>query len=209
MLEMLTLMGTVFLGSFLVARALVMAKKNPSGKLELKSGIKLKLVTASGAYRCHVESAGKRGIVTSVPLFRDSYVPLRVGEKILVQAAYDDRLLTFRTVVLARDGVYHRLTLANPTAFRNSERRSEQRRKSFEKSTVVVNKSQSHLLDISSWGARLQTPEPLSPGDLVYVEWPPESGEVSGSVLDSKPVLVGNRMGREVRIRFDEKEPSF
>lgn len=209
MYEMLALMGAVLIGSFLLARAVVAAKGKPSRDLRLHQGAKLKLLTPSGAYRCQVESSGPKGIVTTAPLYRDSYVPIRIGEKVVVQVPYEDRLLTFHSSVLARDGVYHRMTLAFPTAYRLSDRRSVPRTKLQERVETQLNGAPAAFVEVSSMGARIVTLEKVGPGDFVNIEITAGGEKVSGAVLGAEPAAIGNRMGREIRVRFDDPVVDF
>ena len=208
MFEMLATLGIVVAGSYLVTRAVMLSRPSPS-KVAIPNGAKLKLLTPSGAYRCHVEKTDKTGIVTSAPLFRDSYVPLRIGEKVVVQVALQDRLLTFHTSVLSRDGVYHRVTLAHPKAFRWTERRSEVRTRLPRHSDAMVNGVAASLVDVSPTGVRIHTLALMNAGDFVEIAVPSSGSTLAGWVLGSSPVAIGNRMGRELRIRLDDPAPLF
>ena len=202
--DLLILTGTVFLGSYLLARALSAFRAKPRERLPILLDAKLKLLTSSGAYRCHVEEVGKDGIVVTSPLYRDAYVPLRIGESVVVQTPHDGALITFRTEITARDAQTHQLTLAMPSTFRRTDRRCEPRLKSVEGKAALINGTKAAMVDVSAWGARILTSEALTPGEMVRVELPSGIGEAMGWVLESIPVAMGARLTRAVRIRFED-----
>lgn len=185
---------------FVFSRAAVQHQKRPV-RLELTEGFKLKLVTPSGAYRCFVEKDGRSGIVVSAPLHRDAYVPLRVGDLVLVQVATACGLMTFRTSVTERILETHSLVLAHPRTVRKTERRSYRRQVPLGDSHCRLNGVPSRLCDFSEFGAKIVSACPIEPGDAVIVELPDGAGEARGWALDSIPVIG---QGRETRIRFED-----
>src|SRR4051794_14678642 len=63
----------------------------------------LRIRAGSGFYRSHVlDSAGSVWRI-SAPLQRDAYVPLRVGEEVVIEAAAKNGALLFRTQIVARE----------------------------------------------------------------------------------------------------------
>lgn len=178
----------------------VVARRSRPIKHDFVEGARFKLVTPTGAYRCYVERVTSKGIQVSAPLHRDSYVPLRVGDLVLVQTATPDGLYTFRTAVTHRMIETHSLLLGHPSTIRKTERRSYPRQTPIGDGRCKLNGVTSQLCDFSEFGAKIVSECLVEPGDSVIVELPDGMGEVYGWALDSMPVSGK----REARIRFQD-----
>ena len=190
--------------SFLVTRSALSAKRVRTTDLELADGQVFRLLTTSGNYRSHLITTKAGSMRVSAPLHRDSHVPLRVGESVVVQSPGFDSLLTFRTTVIERDSDTHELTLAPPTSFRRTDRRCEPRLLTVQGQPAAINKGTASLCDLSAWGAKLTTGERVAAGDYVSVELPSEFGEAHGYALEVRTTSWEGRLCSEVRIRFEE-----
>lgn len=190
--------------SYLLTRAAMKTKRVKTSDLELVDGQVLRLITPSGSYRTHLVATRSGSLLISAPLHRDRYVPLRVGEKIVVQSPGFDSLLTFHTTVTDRDSVTHELTLSPPTWFRRTDRRCEPRFLAVKGEHASLNRKPAVLQDLSAWGAKLITSERVSPGDYVAVQLPSEYGEARGYALEVRSSAWEGRSCCEVRIRFEE-----
>jgi Flagellar protein YcgR len=204
LLEMALVVGAVFAASFFLGRFLTSVRRRPREGFVLEPNARLKLLTPSGAYRCHLESFDPSGIRISSPIHRDSYVPLSVGEMVVVQTPLDGALLTFRTEVLERDSRTHTMRLARPTTIRRTERRCEPRLRTVQGQPATLNGARAAMVDVSAWGARVLTAELVAPGETVEVVLPSGIGAVRGWVLEATSAAFGTRLGREVRIRFED-----
>lgn len=203
MLEQIAVMSIAFIGSFLLAKLVLGLKKEQKSHLEIPEGTKLKVLTPSGAYRCFVETANQEGIVVSAPIHRDVYVPLRVGELVVVQVSHAGGLQTFQSRITNRNNNDHLMTLEWPKHVRLSDRRSSPRviYSSFESSQL--NKKPSKLIDLAEMGAKMVSQENLMPGDWVNVQLPDSYGQVYGWVLDTSPSRIAGLAGNIVRVRFE------
>src|SRR4051794_19366593 len=105
MLELARLSGTVALilaSSIGVAYALTafarLARSVPSpipnGQLRIRSGASM--------YRARFLGETRDGWTFTAPLQRDAYVPLRIGEALVIEAPSERGILRFRTVIIDR-----------------------------------------------------------------------------------------------------------
>lgn len=203
-LTLLVLFVTSALLAFGLTKWAHRRKTVPVEDLQLPGGQTLRLLTASGGYRCHLLDQSPKGLVVSAPLHRDCHVPLRVGEDLVVQSPGFDSLLTFRTKVVERDPLTHQLKLALPSSMRRTDRRCEPRIKNPGDGRAEVNGRSSILCDVSGWGAKILTLEPVRAGDLVNVSLPGDYGTALAYALEVRTSAHEGRLCKEVRLRFDE-----
>ena len=203
MLEQLAMMSIAFVGAFLLAKLAISLKGSKAPKLLLTEGAKLKVLTPSGAYRCTVEATDKQGIYISAPIYRETYVPLRLGETVVVQVAHSDGLQTFQTKISDRNTGPHMLKLEWPKHFRISDRRSSIRvlYSSFEDGSI--NNEKTKIIDLGAMGTKMVTGKSHLPGDWVRVQLPDGYGETYGWILDTTPSRLAGLPGHVVRIRFE------
>src|SRR5512141_887054 len=91
----------VFAGAALLAFAFHRWPFKRAKRLELPEGAVVKLRGRKGMYRSRLIAPSEAGWRIGAPLQRDSYVPLRPGESITVEAATPKGLISFRSQVLA------------------------------------------------------------------------------------------------------------
>lgn len=194
----------VGLGSFLLTKLALRSKPVNHERLELPEGSVLRLITPSGGYRSHFKSSDEDGICVSAPLHDNRYIPLRIGESVVVQAPGFDGLLTFRTQVTHRDSQSHQLILALPENIRRTNRRCEIRIKSVTNQSAKLNGKGAQVQDLSAWGAKVRTNERISAGDMIELELNTEFGTTRGYALESRTAAFEGNLGREIRIRFEE-----
>lgn len=182
--------------SYAFTRFTMMAKKpiapTPFSKVRVRA--------TSGVYRSRYLGETAEGWQFAAPLCRDSYVPLRVGEELTVEAVCDQGVMLFRTVVVSRDAVDHTLTFARPGATTRTNRREEERSSEFAGKEVELEGLPANILNLSPRGACLVTSKTLTPGDWVKVKLPWQPNPVFGWVLEQD---TPDRV-MKVRIRFDE-----
>ncbi len=203
--EALSLAGlliAVFGVSYALA-AVALRPRETAVAFNLVAGEAVRIVTPDGSYRCRVVSFGTKGLVTTAPIFRDHYVPLRPGLEVFVQAPCPEGLATFRSTILRRDKDEREFLLAAPTQVRYSERRSEPRSRRVEGEYATLNGESARLVDLSAHGAKVVTTADVAPGDLVTVELPKAAGTAVGWALETRPASLRDRRAVEVRVRFD------
>ncbi len=203
-LTMLGLFALVFGFSMAVTYLVSSWKGRRVQEVNLPAETKVRLIGAGGAYRCYYLRTDSEGLVFSTPLQKDRYVPLRIGDSLIVQAPTTDGLVTFSSEILDRCPESHELRLSHPKIVRRTDRRSEPRLTIFDEAHVQVNGQASELKDLSAGGSRLVTKAVIGPGDRVSVTLPRGMGHVEGWTLDAQPAAFEGHPAREVRIQFDQ-----
>jgi len=188
----------VFAISVGVSYCLVTVKVRRSLPKPLDDGV-LQLRSGFGIYRSRFVRAASHGWVIHAPLSRDSYVPLRVGEKLTVLMPTDKGLRQFESEIVMRDGGTHELTINPPQRMSVVERRQTERVDKFLNPTASIEGRTATLVDLSAGGVRLITGEPLKRGERAALDLP-NNGRVFGWVLDSTPSAPGYML----RLRFEE-----
>jgi hypothetical protein len=77
-------------------------------------GASLRIRADAAVYRSRFVEASAEGWVFAAPLQRDAYVPLRVGEDLVVEAEGEAERLLFRSTLVHRDGVSGRMVMERP-----------------------------------------------------------------------------------------------
>lgn len=159
------------------------------------------LCIRSGAsmYRSRFLRASDEGVVIQAPLSRDSFVPLRVGEDLIVWAPTTQGLRQFETRVLARNADSHEFILETPRKMRPVERRRARRNSNFPCDGIALEGRPAILLDLSDVGAKVAVNTPLKRGERISVDIP-WIGTAFGWVLDCKQ----GSSRHIVRLRFEE-----
>jgi hypothetical protein len=121
----------------------------------------------------------------------------------MVQAATDTAVLTFRAAVVSRNADTHEFTLARPERVRHVERRAELRDSSYDGMIGRINGTSATLQNLSAGGACVVTAAPVRAGDQVTLDLPMGLGEVQGLALESTATAQGRTLSRAVRIRFE------
>ncbi|MCU0317318.1 MAG: flagellar brake protein [Fimbriimonadaceae bacterium] len=173
-------------------------------EVELESGSVVRLIAPGGAYRCHFTGASAKGLTFSAPLQKDHYVPLRVGDSVMIQVTKSSGLLTFRTSITSRDATTHQFTVHQPDHFREVDRRSEERDSSLKGTSLAVNGQSGTLLDLSAGGARLIARDAIKPGDSIRLELPQEMGTVYGWALECLRGTLTSGSEQVIRVRFEQ-----
>ena len=164
----------------------------------------MRLVGPGGAYRCHFMREENELMVVSSPLQADRFVPIRVGEKLLVQVPSDDCLLSFSTTVVSRDSEKHELVIKSPATLRRIERRSEFRSERLAGEDVLFDGEVAALVDLSAAGACVVTRRRPKSGDRVRIVLPQSGLDAFGWALESSQAAFGIHSGYKVRVQFEE-----
>jgi c-di-GMP-binding flagellar brake protein YcgR len=164
----------------------------------------MRLVGPGGAYRCHFVQHNGDQIEVSSPIQADRFVPIRVGEKLLVQVPSEDCMLSFSTVVVSRDSDKHQLVLKAPTTLRRIERRSERRSERLFGEDVLFDGEMASLVDLSAAGACVVTRKRPNSGSRVRIVLPQSGLDAFGWALESSQAAFGIHQGYKVRVQFEE-----
>jgi hypothetical protein len=207
MIELLKVVASVVLffgGSLLVSYGVVSLIAARRQRLDLDEGVSVRLIGPGGSYRCHFLGFRGEDLAFSSPIQADRYVPVRVGERLYVQAPGKDCMLSFRCTVIARDGDAHELRLTAPDYVRRSQRRSEPRMTDLTGEDALVDGEPATLVDLSAAGACLLSRRRSEPGRRVRVVLPKGELDTIGWVLEATPSEVGVYQGYKTRIQFTE-----
>lgn len=196
-----TLLLLVFLvGAFVVSAVLghiVAGRRRPVPNPTLGSTLRIR--GTGGQYRAKLLGYDNLTWRISCPLSRNNYVPLRVQDKLTVEAPMEDGVIIFRTQVTSRDEENHEFLLAAPENPTVTDRRSEKRKPIA--GVASIEGETGELVDISSLGARILTNRPCHVGERVRVEL--NGGMIYAWVLDFWPTRAeGYR--ETIRVRFEE-----
>ena len=202
-LQMVGLLALVLATSMAVSYWITAKSRKKVVLVPIPENTRVRMVGPGGAYRCYFLRRTKAGLVFSSPLQRDHYIPVRVGETMMVQAPLSDCVLTFRASILGRDADTHEFTLSLPERIRHIDRRSESRDHSVQGSIVSLNNERATLCDLSAGGARVVCGGKIVPGDAVRLDLPSDLGTTYGWALECVPSVMGNASAKEIRIRFE------
>lgn len=195
----------IFLASFGASYLLVSVKRASRSRFDLAPNSLARLRGTSGVYRCRFVRSDAQGWWFTCPISRDSFVPVRVGEHLFVEAPVEGRgAMVFESTIMLRDKDCHEICLKRPQASKVFERRIDSRDRSLSGQACRVNGDEGEILDMSPNGIRLVTHLGLAKGDEVKVELPAGNGFAWGWVLEATPEAFGTRQGTCVRVRFAE-----
>ncbi len=168
----------------------------------------IRLSGPSGSFRSRFLHADKSSWMISAPLQRDAFVPLRIGEGLLVQAPGAGGVWMFRTTVIDRQMEGHLLVLARPEHPHLVDRRAHPRLTDVRGASIRLNGDPAELIDCSQNGACVLTDTPLANGDDIVLDLHADLGEARGWALECAP-LRGVDGRRTIRIAFSEPVPAL
>lgn len=151
-------------------------------------------------YRAKLLGIEEEGWTISCPLSRNSYVPLRIQDRLTVEAPVANGVMVFRTEVTGRDDEAHHLVLGAPINPTISDRRQDTRK--LVHLPAKVESERAELVDVSPLGARLVTDRTCHVGERVRVE--AAETVVYAWVLDFWPTKLGEGFRETIRVRFEE-----
>jgi hypothetical protein len=201
MREAIVLLGFL-VGAFLlsVAVAYVATGRKPKPKATPKLGATLRLRGAGGIYRAKLLGFDEDRWRISCPLSRNNYVPLRIEDRLTIEAPVEEGVIVYRTQICGRDDENHEFLVDAPDDAKVTDRRQEKRRPLDLE--VRVEGHEGRIVNLSSLGARILTNRASSIGERIRLEL--ADGLVYGWVLDFWPARAGEDYRESVRVRFEE-----
>ena len=160
----------------------------------------LRIVTSGAAYRSHFVGVTPEGWTFTPPLQRDNYVPLKVGEPMIVETVMAGGVMIFQTFLKARHERPSILVAAVPKTWRLEDRRDALRIGEVGLLQTKLDGDRVGLIDISACGARIRSQAARTPGDRVKLEIAGMAEAIYAWVLDT--TRKGDRY--VVRLRFEE-----
>lgn len=167
--ELVGYVALLFGGSFAVGYVLAAFRGTKGLVAHPEPGVKVRARSHDQVYRTRFLSATPEGWVLAAPLSRDRYVPLRIGEKLTIEAACDQGLVLWRTEVVARAMDPHTFTVRKPEPARPQNRRRECRMPGSPWPEATLDGRPVELLDVSPRGCRVLADTRLAIGALVRV----------------------------------------
>src|SRR5207244_4268300 len=104
----------------------------------------------SGIYRSRFVGTCSGNWSFDAPLHRGHFVPLRLGEEVVIEAPGDDALLLFRSKVIGRDAENHRFLLSKPTGMEKKDRRATRRSTAIAGRSAALDGRQAVLCNLSA-----------------------------------------------------------
>jgi hypothetical protein len=193
-------LGLLFLASVIVSYGLMLLARSlrrtpspiPNGQIKVTSG--------ASAYRARFLCESREGWLFTAPLQRDAYVPLRVGEPLIIEAPSVRGVLRFRTEIVDRRADSGVMVAQRPKQVHLEDRRAEERRTDLSTGDARVEGKAAELIDLSRHGAKLSVEGLIPRGDRVRLELPWLNEPCFGWTLESE------RSGDAtmIRVRFEE-----
>lgn len=197
-IELVAFLVLAFGFSALLAYFLVGRRRKPLPKPDLNATLRLR--GTGGVYRSKLLEIDEDAWTISCPLSRNNYVPLRVGDKLTVEAPLPNGVMVFRTEVCGRDDEQHHTYLTQPENANVTDRRQSKRRKVRMEAELEGDSAQ--IIDVAPLGARIVTNRACHIGERVRIR----VGEalIYGWVLDFWPARMTETYRESVRVRFEE-----
>lgn len=201
-------LSTIFLSVFLTSLALSyflifgIRKLKPKRVPTLNANLRVR--SAGKVYRCRFLGADRAGWHFSVPLQRDSYVAIGIGELLSVEALCPGGVLLFRSKVINRSEDPHELIVAEPHHVGRLDRRMSPRTLAFEGTEIMIDGHRGTLIDLSSRGAKLESSTLHEQGDRVHILLPWTNEPVGAWILECQPKTGAVRAGSVCRVLFED-----
>ncbi len=188
--------------SCLISYAIVRGKS----PRRLKDLLKLSTITlrgSGGVYRSRITTIGADTILIDAPLHQESYLPIRVGETMRIEAGFDDQVAIFRAEVIARYAETHSLEIKPITEISHVNRRIQPRNCPEQWLPCELDGHPAVLIDYSASGAKVLTRDKYSTGDLVRIETPLTKGETLACVLEVKIDSHEGQLASQLRLVYN------
>jgi c-di-GMP-binding flagellar brake protein YcgR len=165
----------------------------------------LRFRASGGVFRTRLVYADKNEWRLAAPLHRDAYVPLRVGEKLIVEHASAKGIVRFRSEITGRDAGEHTLAICPPSQPMLIERRQSKRLKLVPYAAVEIEGVPGRLVDVSEGGAKVELESGrLSRGERVQILLPDKDHPAPAWVLETGPSSDSRHAGPSARLVFED-----
>lgn len=169
----------------------------------LEPGQKVRVRSGRHLYRTRLAGETAEGWIFEAPISRDHFVPLRIGEEVVIEATCRNGVLLYRTNVIARALYPHTFTVSRPSGVAPMDRRGAPRYDGLRWPHAFLDDHPVELVDVSNLGCCLRSSRPVAPVTFVNVRLSFHPTPVPGQVIDCE--RVGD--GHLVHIRFAEAVP--
>lgn len=190
----------VFVGSMVLGFVVVKLMRRSQPPVPKLNAV-VRISSAGTMYRAHFIGERPEGWAFTPPLQRDSYVPLRTGEPIIMEVVMETGVVIFRTTLVERSINPPMMIAAKPASWHVEDRRDSIRIEEIGHLQAKLDGDKVGLLDMSACGARIKSQARRSSGDRVKLEVNGFGDAIYGFVLDS------DRKGDRyiLRMRFEEE----
>lgn len=207
----MTLFGVSFILSlgagYLVTMFRQKNKRHFVNQVELNAPVRLR--AASGVYRTRLLERSTEYLEFSAPIQRGHFVPLRVGDELIVEAPVDHGVVVFEVTVTQRCSESKSFRTTKPEAPTTVNRRVDHRTRLMEGVTASLNADSAKIIDISTSGGRFSSLSRFEPGEVVKLKIDSIHANLLAWVLECVPTSLQDRQGYMVRLRFTEKLPTI
>ncbi len=179
--------------AYQIARSRRVVKMSPI------SDASARIKTGGGIYRSRFARTTDGEWWLHAPLENGHYVPLRVGEEVVIETVGAEGRLLFRTTITDRDAELKQIKIAIPEQIHGANRRAEVRHTNLSPKEVNVEGRKLKMCDLSNHGMCAETETPFIPGDWVKVEFPWAKQTFAWVLANEFRESV-----RVVRLRFEE-----
>ncbi len=189
-----------FIGSVVVSYItfrIIKSKKLPVPK---QNAI-LRVSSSGSMYRSQFIGERPDGWAITSPLQRDSYVPVKEGDYIIMETVVPKGVAVYKTTILKRANNPPMIIVQKPTLWHVEDRRDAIRIEDIGHLPAKLDGDKVGLLDMSACGARIRSQARRSEGDRVKLEVNGFPDGIYGWVLDSS--RKGDRY--ILRLRFEEE----
>lgn len=171
----------------------------------LMPNMAVRIKTSSGMYRSRFAGESGSKLRFESLLSRQSFVPIRVGELVTIEAATNQGIVLFRSRVVEREEATHDLVIERPKEISHVDRRDAARFPCNDMEvTVKLDGLSAQLIDLSAKGAKLRTRCEYKKGERVSIEFPWQSTEIGAWVIDIASAGLGENACSVLRIVFEE-----
>jgi hypothetical protein len=194
------LIAGVFAGSAALGFLFVKVLRRKQPPLPKVNAV-LRIVSSGTVYRAHFCGEKPGGWAFTPPLQRDAYVPIRVGEPIIIETVMDGGIAIFRTTLKERSTHPPMLIAEKPSFWHTEDRRDSTRIEDIGHINASLDGDKVKLLDLSACGARIRSQARHKEGERVKLDIPGFAESIYGWILDME--RKGDRY--ILRMRFEQE----
>ena len=189
----------IFALSFAAGYAITRMRRRAKAPIPKVNAV-MRIMTAGTVYRAHFVGEKEDGWAFTPPLQRDNYIPIKVGEPVVIETVMDGGIVVFKTYLKARHNAPPLMIAAKPANWHVEDRRESIRIGEVGHLQTKLDGDRVGLLDISTCGARIRSQARKAAGERVKLEVAGQDEALYGWVIEE--ARKGDRY--IIRVRFEE-----